>query len=201
VSDASVRDYFDEVYPARGAGLARWFRGGERDRQAVIAPWVAKTRGSILDIGVGDGRFLASVLHARVDRLTLVDLSARALERAAGALVERARVVETREGCVRELDLEPADTVLALGVTDYIADWPSLITRLRSLARIELIVDFPRAGRLRSIARRAWLQSRGISLQTGSERTVRSALSASTIRALASTRLHWIARVSGGDAQ
>lgn len=199
MTDTAVQRYFAERYPARDDRFARWFRAGERERRAAIAPWLADIRGSLLDVGAGDGRFLASVLgRERIDRLTLVDLSARALAGAAAALADRAHEIETHAGDVHALHLLPADVVLALGVTDYAGDWPALLRRLRSLARVEVIVDFPRVGRLRSILRRAWLRLHGIALHTGSRNAVCDALDRSTIREMTGTRLHWIARISGG---
>jgi predicted RNA methylase len=194
----AVRRYFAARYPDRERAGASWFRAGEAARRAVIAPWLRGVRGlRVLDVGAGDGVFLAGVLGERPAAIDVVDLTP-AVESAARRLGPHADRVVAHVGDVHRLALPPADIVVSFGVTDYHADWPALLARLRALATRRLVVDFPRAGAPRNLARRAWLGAHGVALHTAARREVALVTAALGAVEIVATRLHWIARIDAG---
>jgi SAM-dependent methyltransferase len=196
----AVRRYFADRYPDRQRAAARWFRAGEAARHDVIAPWLRGVAGlRVLDVGAGDGAFLAAALTDRPAEIHVVDLTP-AVEVAARRLRRHADRIVAHVGDVHALALPPADVVVSFGVTDYHVDWPALLGRLRALATRRLIVDFPRAGAARNLARRAWLGVHGVALHTGARPEVAAVTAPLGPVELVATRLHWIARVAARDA-
>jgi SAM-dependent methyltransferase len=179
-SAAAVRRYFANVYPDRDSRVAGWFRVGEVERRCVVGRWLrGATALRLLDVGAGDGGFLASALPVRPAAIALVDLSAR-VEAAASRLRSAADRVSFHVGDVERLPLEPADIVSARGITVYHRDWPS------------------RRGRPRNAARRLWLWSHGVPLRTADRRAVAAALAPLGTAEIVATRFHWLARMQGG---
>jgi len=155
---------------------------------SVIGRWLAPVTGHVLDMGAGDGRFLRSVLPPRIEEITLVDLAPRPLHEALARVADRAATVRAIDGNLARVDPPIADVVLALGITDYLSDWCGIVNRLRSHARLALIIDFPR---------RAWLHRRDTQLHAGSRADVRAAFADGDAIEIAPTRLHWIVRAAG----
>lgn len=189
-----VQRYFRDHYPRR---RVPWFRAGEDARRDVIGSWLASVTGHVLDVGTGDGSFLADVLPPRVDAITLIDLAPRPLGEAADRLAGRAGIVRTIDGDVEDVAPPVADVVLAFGITDYLSDWTGIVERLRGRAREFVIVDFPRAGAVRTLARRVWLHWHDVALHTGTRADVSAAFGASVDLEITDTSLHWIARAGG----
>jgi SAM-dependent methyltransferase len=194
VSDVTVQRYFRERYPR---GPVPWFRAGAEARRDVIRGWLTSVTGHVLDVGTGDGRFLADVLPPRVDAITLIDLAPRPLAEAAERLAGRAAIVRTVDGDVEQVTPPVADVVIALGISDYLADWAAIVDHLRGRARELVIIDFPRGGTVRTLARRMWLHLHDVTLHTGTHHDVHAAFGTCEDLEVVPTRLHWIARAGG----
>lgn len=197
--------YFSDRYPRRDrvAGVPLLRRGAE-DRLALVRGWVPRWEGlAVLDAGCGDGAFLRRALAGRPARLRLEDLSPAQLARAEGGLRGRADAVEA---AVADVSAPGApggfDVVLALGVSDYVADWAGLMRAL--LARCAagvVIADFPRRGVPHHLLRRCWLALHGVRLSTGSRARLEAVISACGARAeVVRLPLHWMVRLQPPSA-
>jgi SAM-dependent methyltransferase len=167
----AVERYFSHVYPqgSRVAGIPL-FRRGEGHRVQVVRRWVPRWDGlAVLDAGCGDGAFVEKAMAGRPARLRLEDISGVQLQRAAERLARRADRVEAEVADVCGRDLGGGfDVVLALGVSDYVADWGRLVGALLARSAGMVIVDFSRRGRPHHLLRRCWLWLHGVRLYTAS---------------------------------
>ena len=156
---------FDSIHQGKGpfGGLVdRVFRAGMLERQAYVLGSVrAQPGATLLDVGCGGGKY-AVELAGRGMSVTGIDFAAPMIEIAR----QRARAAAVETSCrwiagdVMALDLPAADTVLAIGVFDYVDEPGPLLARLRELTRFELIASFPKAGTWQGGLRRAWLRLR-----------------------------------------
>lgn len=195
----AVARYFSAHYPPgrRLAGLP--LRRGEDHRAAAVRRWVPRWDGvSVLDAGCGDGAFLHGVMRGRPARLRLEDVSAAQVQRAAGRLAGRAHALEAEVADVCAPGRPGGfDVVLALGVSDYVADWRGLVRALLDRASGTVIVDFPRSGRAHHLLRRWWLSLHGVRLSTGSRAGVQAVLADCGARAeIVPLPVHWLVRIS-----
>lgn len=99
---------------------------------------------SLIDIGCGDGSISAQ-FAAEAQRLVLVDRSATMLERARARIrPDEISKVELFHGSLDELQSEPADVVLFIGVLAYVPDVGDALRRLSRLTRPDgrVVVQF-----------------------------------------------------------
>jgi len=158
---------FDAIHDRRGGCAAlidRVFRRGMRERYAYVMAAAAAARPpltSLLDAGCGGGKYCVALAGRGLTALgvdfapAMVDLATRRAQTA--GVAARCRFLA---GDLMTLTLQPADLVLAIGLFDYVAVPGPLLERLRTLARRELIVSFPRAGTWQGWLRRLWLASK-----------------------------------------
>jgi hypothetical protein len=178
----AVARYFASHYPPRGTPL---FRAGEDERAAIVRGWLRGAR--VLDVGTGDGAFLARVLDDAPAELWLVDL----VPPPPNAIAANARVVV---GDLHDVALPDVDVALALGVTDYCRDWSRTLATLVACTR-RLIVDFPRAFTPRAALRRVWLGAHGVALHTATRAGVARAIHGLGCAEVVATRHSWLVRI------
>lgn len=198
----AVARYFSDRYPqkARVAGIPV-LRRGEEQRLELVRRWVPRWDGiAVLDAGCGDGAFLERAMTGTPARLALEDVSAAQVARAAERLAGRADCVETRAADVCAPGASGCfDVVLALGVSDYVADWPALVRALMARSAGMVIADFPRRGRPHHLLRTVWLALHGVRLATGSRARMDAVLRECGARAeIVPLPLHWMVRIHAG---
>lgn len=168
-TQAALR-YFEQRYPERDPDAPQEkFRKDEEGRSGALEQLLPRHADSICDIGCGDGLLLASLLQrvqCRPSHIHLVELSARFLGLAQHNLVSSGAAITTENCAVAECAEQTFDVVLAIGVSDYVADWSDLLSRLIARAGDTLLVDFPKSTPPRHILRRLWLRLHGIQLHT-----------------------------------
>lgn len=94
---------------------------------------------SVLDVGCGDGRFLAAIaqLEDRPPRLAGVDISARILETAAQMVAREGATAELMQGNLERLPFEDAsfDVVLCVQVIEHVLDRYAAFNELARVLR------------------------------------------------------------------
>lgn len=174
----SVRQYFEKRYPARKPTKATMFRRGERELGLVLADAIEDASpSSILDLGCGDGFLLAQTIVERPQLLVLVDCAERPLKMAGEALSNKAVSVEPHLADITKFhDPRRFDLTLALGVFDYLPDWPDLARRLCEASGGTVLFTVPRSDRLWPTVRRVWLSRFGVRIFPSNLSGLRSAL-------------------------
>lgn len=194
-SDALQR-YFGKRYPNRDQWLgANVFRAGETARRQIVGRSLPELDGlDVLDVGCGDGAFLASIVRGRPRLLRLEDLIADSVEAAHHRLSDRAERIEVGVVDSANADCEQGfDIVMAIGVTDYQPNWIRFVDQLLRRTKGRLIVDIPRTDDVRNQLRRLWLWLHGITLQTATRHGVATGLAPlCTAPLIQVTRHSWV---------
>jgi SAM-dependent methyltransferase len=173
-SDALQR-YFGKRYPNRDQWLgAKVFRAGETARRQIVGRSLPELDGlDVLDVGCGDGDFLASIVRGRPRLLRLEDLIPDSVETAHHRLSDCAEHIEVGVVDSANADCEQRfDIVMAIGVTDYQQNWIRFVAQLLRRTKGRLIVDVPRTDDVRNQLRRLWLWLHGLTLQTATQHGV-----------------------------
>ena len=100
--------HWEQLYRTKGPDQMSWFEA-EATLSLSLVQRVAPTRAeSIIDVGAGAATLVDGLLGLGYSRITVLDLSAAALDQARRRLQDRARAVEWREADVLTAQL-PAD--------------------------------------------------------------------------------------------
>lgn len=158
---------FDRIYAAdegkvRGP-LNKLMRGDMEGRfRFALRHALEMPSPEILDVGCGTGVYTAALLRHGARFVTGVDLSERMLDRARLRLEDFSGRFELIRGDFMSTDLNRMyDTILIVGVFDYIAAPLPFLRRAAGLTRGTVIATFPRAGTFRAWLRRARLTLKG----------------------------------------
>ncbi|MES2319268.1 MAG: class I SAM-dependent methyltransferase [Pseudomonadota bacterium] len=191
--------YFSHRYPKRKSRLSGTvFRVGEAERIQIARAFCGATTGlHVLDVGCGDGEFLANVLEGRPATLTLSDLSMDSLATARETMRAHCADIATVAGDFQSaLPERQFDLVLAIGVLDYWQDWRHMLGQLAVLTSGRLLISMPPEGVPRHWLRRIWLACQGVRLQTVSRDHLHLALAEAGLDGvLLRTRYEWFACV------
>lgn len=97
--------HWEQLYRTRGPDQMSWFEP-EATLSLALIQRVAPTRNeAIIDVGAGSATLVDGLLAAGYHRLTVLDLSAAALQQARRRLGERASAVEWREADILDVRL------------------------------------------------------------------------------------------------
>jgi SAM-dependent methyltransferase len=100
-----AKTHWEQLYQTKGPDQMSWFEP-EATLSAALIQRVAPTRNEeIIDVGAGSATLVDGLLAAGYHRLTVLDLSAAALEQARRRLGERASAVEWREADILDAKL------------------------------------------------------------------------------------------------
>lgn len=158
---------FDRLYDARRGPLGwagAWVHAPLRRRLDLTLRELAdRPVDRVLDVGCGTGRYAVALAERGAD-VVGIDISPAMLDLARARARQRGVAARCRF-VLAELEAydpdEPADTVLAIGLLDYIHDCDATLRRLRQLASRRVVVSFPRPRSWRSVARAARYRLRG----------------------------------------
>lgn len=163
---------FDKIYSGdkgpMGRFLDKWLRADIYQRHDWVMERAQAVKGqSVLDVGCGTGRFLVSLGALGYQRLVGVDVApnmvamTKELTTKAG-FGDRCRVLE-RDIVDWEIDEEPFDVTIAIGLWDYIEHPSSRLDKIRALTKKGGIYlgAWPRSGTLRAVVRKVRLQALG----------------------------------------
>lgn len=154
--------YFSRFYPDRASGLGSLiFRHADKERLQILRCVVGDMdKATVLDAGCGDGVLLSSLVAGRPRLIQLEDICTRSTALASQALSGRAD--EVRPVCGDSLDGGGKfETVLAIGVLDYVVDSIDAFRRLRERSLRKLVVTVPRH-HVRNWIRWVWFKGLGI---------------------------------------
>ena len=101
---------------------------------------------SFLDVGCGSGRYCVHAAELGATRVLGLDFSNAMLEEAAKLKeqLEFQDVVEYRNMDITKMDLEERfDFSISIGVTEYIKDPVTLISRIADFTKKKMIISFP----------------------------------------------------------
>jgi 2-polyprenyl-3-methyl-5-hydroxy-6-metoxy-1,4-benzoquinol methylase len=140
------------------------FREGVRQRFVLALDMLGDVAGRrVLDVGCGAGP-LAIALAERGAAVTGIDVAppmiAKAEQLAASLPAARRPRFVVDDFFTSPLAGEAWDAVVALGVTDYLADPTAFLRRAAGATRGRLAVSFPAAWRPQNPLRRAWLATK-----------------------------------------
>ncbi len=93
MSDVSRKAHWEDVYAAKGEQEVSWYQDNPAPSLELIALAGLARDAAIVDIGGGASRLVDHLLARGFERLTVLDLSAAALERAKARLGEKAATV------------------------------------------------------------------------------------------------------------
>jgi SAM-dependent methyltransferase len=94
MSDVSRKTHWENVYTTKGEKEVSWFQESPAPSLELIALADLSADGSIIDIGGGASRLVDSLIVRKFERLTVLDLSAAALDAAKARLGDRATGVK-----------------------------------------------------------------------------------------------------------
>jgi SAM-dependent methyltransferase len=101
-----AKTHWNQLYQTKGPDQMSWFEP-EATLSIALIQGAAPTRNeAIIDVGAGSATLVDGLLNAGYHRLTVLDLSAAALEQARRRLGQRARAVEWREADILTANLE-----------------------------------------------------------------------------------------------
>jgi 2-polyprenyl-3-methyl-5-hydroxy-6-metoxy-1,4-benzoquinol methylase len=192
-----IARYFSR-YPERGGRLSsKVFRRGESERFELLYQWMPNCDGlSVLDAGCGDGAFLRRLLRGHPAQIRLEDIVPKWVADASKTLRDSAGVIEPVVTDIRlAKDAAHYDIVLALGIFDYVGNWPDVLRQLIARSRGTLFADFPKCGTIHSWLRRVWLRLHGIRLHAANRREIDSIVNTPGVAVdLVELPLEWVVR-------
>lgn len=97
--------HWEAVYTTRASTEVSWFQAQPTQSLALLREIGAGPATTILDVGGGDSTLVDTVVAAELGRVTVLDISAAALERARARLGERANAVTWIEADVTRVEL------------------------------------------------------------------------------------------------
>lgn len=113
---------------------------------------------SVLDVGIGSGRYAQGYIEAGVKRVVGVDISSSMLELArshAAGLLGSAGVFEFVNADISNFHTaDKFDVVVAMGFFDYVPDTVAALIRLRDFCHHSVIASFPSTNFYRTPIRR-----------------------------------------------
>jgi ubiquinone/menaquinone biosynthesis C-methylase UbiE len=101
----SSRQHWERVYETRPATGVSWYQEHAEQSLRLIARTGVPRSGAIIDVGGGASTLVDDLLAAGYTALTVLDLSAAALQAARARLGERAQAVRWLEGDILEVEL------------------------------------------------------------------------------------------------
>ena len=163
-----IADEWDAIYDEAGQGLSGRLNRVLRKDMWLRYLWVKdlmaqSPRGSVLDIGCGNGVYAIALAEQGHQPILAVDLAEAALERARAAVdkAECSKAIETRvaDGFFEDFG-QVYEVALAVGVFDYVGEPLPALQATRRQAR-RLLATFPRADTWRAPVRKLRLSLRG----------------------------------------
>ena len=142
---------FDTIYDQKRNVFMRWvdctFRSDMFIRYGLTFEVLADLRGStILDVGCGSGPYVIEAFKRGASRVTGLDPAPNMLTLVRQRLQQNG-VGEDRcellEGIFPDVNVEPHDYVIVMGVMDYVADAQAFLNALRPLVKRLAVVSFP----------------------------------------------------------
>lgn len=102
------KEHWETVYAVKQPTAVSWYQARPARALELLCAIGADTHTNVIDIGGGDSTFVDTVLAERLGRVTVLDISAGALDRARTRLGERAADVTWIEADVTQVALPPA---------------------------------------------------------------------------------------------
>jgi 2-polyprenyl-3-methyl-5-hydroxy-6-metoxy-1,4-benzoquinol methylase len=142
---------FDTIYDQKRNRFMRWvdctFRSDMFIRYALTFEALGDLMGStVLDVGCGSGPYIIEAFKRGACRVTGVDPAPNMLALVRQRLQQNG-LVEDRcdllEGIFPDVNVEPRDYVIVMGVMDYVADAQGFLNALRPLVKRLAVVSFP----------------------------------------------------------
>jgi 2-polyprenyl-3-methyl-5-hydroxy-6-metoxy-1,4-benzoquinol methylase len=142
---------FDTIYEQKRNLFMRWvdctFRSDMFIRYNLTFEALGQLKGrTILDIGCGSGPYIVEAFKRGAFRVTGVDPAPNMLALVRQRL-RRKKGEEDRceliEGIFPGVRVEPHDSVIVMGVMDYVADAQSFLNALRPLVKDLAVISFP----------------------------------------------------------
>jgi len=94
MSDVSRKAHWEGVYTTKGEREVSWFQENPAQSLQLIALAGLSTDAAIIDIGGGASRLVDALVERKIGKITVLDLSAAALDAARGRLGDRAAGVK-----------------------------------------------------------------------------------------------------------
>ncbi|MCX5889020.1 MAG: methyltransferase domain-containing protein [Deltaproteobacteria bacterium] len=120
----------------------------------MLEPIAGKT---VLDIGCGSGPYVLKAFKRGAAQVTAIDPAANMLnlvkKKLAGTPYSQRCIMV--QGTVPQVNVEPHDYVIIMGVLDYIADAPAFLRAIRQMTKEICVISFPSRHWLRSRLRKA----------------------------------------------
>lgn len=104
----SRKEHWEAVYTARQSAEVSWYQARPARAAELLRRIGAGPHTDVIDVGGGDSTFVDTVVAERLGRVTVLDISAGALDRARARLGERATEVTWIEADVTQVALPPA---------------------------------------------------------------------------------------------
>jgi ubiquinone/menaquinone biosynthesis C-methylase UbiE len=142
---------FDTIYDQKRNVFMRWvdctFRSDMFIRYALTFEALGQLKEStVLDVGCGSGPYIIEAFKRGACRVTGVDPAPNMLSLVRQRL-QRNGVggdrCELLEGIFPDVNVEPHDYVIVMGVMDYVADAQAFLNALRPLVKRLAVVSFP----------------------------------------------------------
>ena len=109
LGDTPLTRHWDRIYTENASAACSWHETEPRSSLEAILACAPDPTASIVDVGGGESRLVDLLLARGRRRVTVVDISARALERARARLGEAAEVVQWVAGDVAVPPIDPRD--------------------------------------------------------------------------------------------
>ncbi|MGB5105944.1 MAG: class I SAM-dependent methyltransferase [Candidatus Zixiibacteriota bacterium] len=146
-------ELFDSLYCEEKTGafmrfLNRHFRSDIYERYYLTIDHIKQSSArSVLDVGIGSGRYIGGYIEAGVGRIVGVDISSSMLDLAHTHLSGLNSGSAKCEFVLADIDTyssdERFDVVVAMGFFDYIAEPVPRLAKLRGLCNESVIASFP----------------------------------------------------------